>query len=64
MDKSISSLKNLIKEVEGIKELNQILVPQLEEANAKIRELSSELKALQNNHTKITGHYVKEIEKK
>ena len=60
---SISNLEKLVKDFKGIEELNQILVPQLEEANAKITELSSKLEILQHNNNRVTRSYEKEREK-
>lgn len=52
---SISSLEKLVEEVKGIKELNQILVAQLEEANAKNAELSRKIIEFQHSKNIISS---------
>lgn len=60
---SISNLEKLVKDFKGIEELNQILVAQLEEANAKNAMLSRKIGSLQSDVDVLSSSLVREKRK-
>lgn len=60
---SISNLEKLVEDFKGIEELNKELVVQLEEANAKIAELSRKIGTLQSNEDVLTSSLEQEKRK-